>query len=89
MQTIWKYQIIVGVNDLTMPRGASVLAVQVQHGIPTMWALVNPNAVHDRRRFVVYGTGHPIDSTADAGYVGTFQMMGGDLVWHVFEDRHN
>ena len=39
------------------------------------------------RRYVeVYGTGHQIE-TMGREYVDTFQLMGGSLVFHVFEVR--
>lgn len=38
-----------------------------------------------RRRFRVYGTGHPMAAGYDAWHVGTFQTHGGHGVWHVFE----
>lgn len=49
-----------------------------------LWALVDPQADTTVRRFAVHGTGHPgVDATGT--YVGTYQLAGGQLVFHVFE----
>lgn len=39
-----------------------------------------------KRRFGMYGTGHTMPGTF-AHYVGTFQMNGGEFVFHVYTDR--
>jgi hypothetical protein len=84
MTTIYKYTLEPGRTVLELPDGAQVLTVQMQHGSPCMWALVDLARPIGRRFFDVYGTGHAMP--ADPGrYVATFQMEGGALVWHVFE----
>lgn len=83
--TIWKYQF--AVEDevvLRMPRGATVLSVQTQDGRPCLWALVDPQKPTVDRRFELYGTGHPVQGLVGK-HVGTFQMHGGALVFHMFE----
>jgi hypothetical protein len=83
---VWKQPIPVdGAFELLMPRGARVLTVQVQGTIPCVWMLVDPAAAPERRRFRLAGTGHPIENAADLDYVGTFQIHGGALVFHLFE----
>ena len=82
--TIWKYA--VPVEDMftqAMPRGAKVLAVQVQNDDPQMWALVNEDEPPCERVFRVVGTGYPVEMGLE--YVGTFQLYGGRLVFHLFE----
>jgi hypothetical protein len=70
---------------LDMPRGARILSVQAQRETPCIWALVDANEVAlERRRFRIFGTGHPVDSYIGA-FLGTFQLAHGDLVFHVFE----
>lgn len=84
MSTIYKYKLQPGRTVLDLPIGATPLSVQMQHGEPCMWALVEPHQPTTRRFFDVYGTGHGMP--ADPGhYVATFQMDGGALVWHVFD----
>lgn len=82
---VFKYSIIVlsDVVQLSMPLGAKPLCVQVQNGIPCMWALVDEeNALVDKK-FRIYGTGHPVDPEY-TDYIGTFQIDDGRLVFHVF-----
>lgn len=85
---VHKYR--VGLTDLfavEMPRGAQILDVQVQHGTPQMWALVDPEAPVERRQFRLAGTGHRVEMYGDQQpkHVGTFQLDGGALVFHLFE----
>lgn len=83
---IWKYPL--EVTDrlaLTMPPGAKFLTVQVQHGKCCLWALVDETKKDtDTRRIAIYGTGNPMPDEPGT-YIATFQMMGGDLVFHAFE----
>ena len=82
---VWKYQLNPGVTRLQMPMDAKVLHVEVQHGQPQLWALVQPtNEIRDRDFFVV-GTGHPFQEYLQPSHVGTFMLEGGALVFHVFE----
>lgn len=88
-KTIWKYEITAnGSQEIQMPVGAQVLSVQIQRLTPCMWALVNPSAMNEVRVFEVYGTGHPIvyDMGVSRVFIGTFQLHGGGLVFHVFEN---
>ncbi len=68
---------------VAMPEGAMPLDVQVQSGVITLWALVNPDARPVPRPFSIYGTGHTIENIGELSHIGTVQM--GCLVWHVFE----
>lgn len=72
---------------LQMPNGAKVLSLQVQHGKPQLWILVNENnSTMTQRKFVTHGTGNPINPAVDPSkFVGTYQLDGGNLVFHVFE----
>lgn len=84
--TIYRYPIAISDNiTLMLPKGAQLLTAQVQHGIPRVWALVDPTAPAEPRRLYVYGTGHPTQSGSQR-YLGTMQLSGGMLVFHVFED---
>jgi hypothetical protein len=84
-KTIWKFPLTPDCA-LSMPVGSIILTVQVQEQIPCLWALVDPAAPHERRCFRTYGTGHPVAD--DSGeYIGTFQLNGGVLVFHVFEEK--
>ena len=83
---IWKYQLeVVPQQTLEMPFSSKILTVQVQQEIPCIWALVNPGLYLVEREIRIVGTGHELDFTALAKYLGTFQELNGSLVWHVFE----
>lgn len=89
MLTVYKYPLILDDwQDIDLPVGARSLAVQMQHGVPQLWALVDPAAPLVPRRFRIAGTGHPINLGADGtrlDYIGTFQLQAGALVFHLFE----
>jgi len=46
--------------------------------------MVNPKAPKQRREIEIIGTGNPTEE-ANRRYIGTFQQLGGRLVWHAFE----
>lgn len=88
-RAVWKYPLqfppMAGdVYVVPMPAGARVLTAQMQAGLLAIWALVDPTAEPEPRRFRVAGTGHPIEQEI-AAYIGTFQLADGALVFHVFE----
>ena len=84
-KTIWKYEIPDGqIVTVSMPKGARLLSVQVQRGVPMLWALVDPKAPVERRTFHIAGTGWDFDPDG-LNYVGTFQVSGGEFVFHLFE----
>lgn len=87
MRTVWKFPIDPSdVIEVDMPEGAHVLTVQTQGDQVCMWALVNPDRPTERRFFRMAGTGHPIDEELGALiWIGTFQLHGGRLVFHLFE----
>jgi hypothetical protein len=88
MRTIWKYELLTtDEQTVLMPMLAELLAVQVQNDKPCVWALVDPEQKQTRRGFRVYGTEQSLpNTTALAGkYVGTYQLEGGSLVFHVFD----
>ena len=82
MKTIWKFPVPFPHGDIIMPKGANVLALQIQHGIPTLWAEVDPDNPNETHHLAIYGTGHPIDPGAGS-YIGTFQSP--PFVWHVYD----
>ena len=88
MRRVYKYPLeVVDRQTIEHPRGARLLCVQMQGDGPCLWALVNPDNPPVETTFRIVGTGHPIEDADDLGYVGTFQMMGGGLVFHVFKER--
>ena len=94
--TIWKFPFeITDTQVISMPEGANILTVQVQNGEPCIWAIVNESAKLISRKIRVAGTGHTLpqmevnQTSLSAGlrvYIGTIQMNGGALIFHVFDE---
>lgn len=88
MKKVFKYQIEARDSQtITMPKGAEILTVQVQHGEPCIWALVNPDNEPEEVKLRIHGTGHNVPSSELLSYIGTFQLHGGNFVFHVFRER--
>jgi hypothetical protein len=82
--TIYKYPIeVTDSQTARIPEGAQILDTQMQNGTPCIWALVDPDAVLRDRTVYVFGTGHHVPSEP-LQHIGTFQIMGGNLVFHAF-----
>lgn len=82
-KTVWKYTLEPEIT-LHMPRGAGVLSVHAQGAEVCLWALVDPNAEAEPRRFVVAGTGHALPDEP-LRFLGSAHLHDGALVFHVFE----
>lgn len=82
--TVYKFPIgCIGVPvDVEMPEKSRWLTMQMQHGVPTLWALVDLFTPRVMKRVILIGTGHSYDRLGD--YIGTAQTDSG-LVWHAFE----
>jgi len=81
MKTIYKYTLDSQDCTLQLPKGAELLTVQLQNGIPTLWALVNPMTVTEERHICIVGTGWDVEDNMK--YITTY--MDGYFVWHAFE----
>lgn len=83
--TIYKYQIeITSKQKVRLPINAEILTAQMQGDTLCLWALVEEGNSTEDRIIEVFGTGHPMSDDARR-HIGTTQMHGGALVWHVFE----
>jgi hypothetical protein len=83
MKTIWKFTLkTTDEQVIEMPRGAKLLTVQMQDNRPQLWALVDSVKPNEQRTIATFGTGNPAE---DGEYIGTYQMRGGELVFHVFD----
>lgn len=82
---IWKYPLSPGCTEISMPMDALLLAIQVQHGVAHVWALVNPSEPFTSRKILTFGTGHPIPDDLSLVFIDTFQLEGGAFVFHAFE----
>ena len=82
MRTVWKFNIPLE-GSIAMPDGAQPLAVQVQDGAPCLWAMVDPSQPSVLYPIHVMDTGQRMAEPVGR-YVGTFQLAGGSLVFHLF-----
>ena len=88
MKTIFKYPLAVqDEQEIMLPAGARVLCVQVQRGVPCLWAVVDPEIGKLSHTIHIRGTGHPVEGIENFEYMGTFQLSGGDFIFHVFHER--
>jgi hypothetical protein len=85
MKVIWKFPVGPGRFSVEIPSGATFLSVQTQLGRPQMWFMCDPHAIPRDRWFRVQPTGLEFDF--EEKYLGTFQLEGGELVFHLFEER--
>lgn len=84
MKTIWKFQLKTeDIQTIIIPRNSKFLSVQMQNKIPCLWALVNPDEETIKRKIEIFGTGIPMDENPRT-FIDTFQLYGGQLVFHVF-----
>jgi hypothetical protein len=67
---------------MNMPAGAKLLTMQLQGGVPTIWAEVDTDNPMEPRKIATFGTGWELPEEPGQ-YVGTFQE--GPFVWHVYE----
>jgi len=89
METIYKYELeITDLQEISIPDKAKILTVQLQHGTPCLWCLVNPEMHLRPYHIVTKVTGRDIEDGFNGEYVGTYQLKcklaDGDFVGHVF-----
>ena len=83
---VYKYPLPLGDwVSVYMPQGAEPLCVQTQRGSPCLWARITVGAPPVMHHFRIAGTGHDLGSNVGR-HIGSFQLNGGDLVFHVFAD---
>jgi len=86
MKRIYKYELKADPGFVVnMPKYAEILCVQVQGDTPCIWASVDPDEPMQSRVFEIVPTGSAIPDYAKLNYLGTFQLLGGAIVFHVFE----
>lgn len=82
-KVIYKYQVGLGDNFISLPEGAYILSVHEQVGVIYFWAMVDPQAPPKDRKFKVCFTGEYIYEQS-LMFLGTVHSENG-LVYHVFE----
>ena len=93
MKTVYKYELAISnIQELSLPYGAKILTVQVQHSqsmtgdVVCLWAEVDTEQPGKQpHTIVIYGTGQPIDAEHEHQYIGTFQLERGAFIGHVYE----
>ncbi len=85
--TIYKYSIPSDdYFQIELPVEAKILTIQIQHGNPQMWVLLDPSKPVVPRYFRRSGTGHLINEPLeDLEYIGTCQGSYDHLILHLFE----
>lgn len=89
--TIWKFEIPAQDRfKVIMPKKHKIVHVAVQNNVPCMWAQVGPYPTlaeevdNAEFNFRLVGTGHPIPDIDQLEHVGSFQLHGGALVFHLY-----
>jgi hypothetical protein len=88
MKAIWKYEIKPDIKKYKMPKGAEILSLQTQFGVPCIWVLVDENEKESYKELEIFGTGHKIpdlEGNKERKFIGTFLVGGDNLVFHAFE----
>lgn len=86
MKRVFKYPIeVTDVQTVDAPADWEPLSVQMQGETLCLWALIDDDQPTTSHRVFVHGTGHEVHAGADR-FVGTFQVGGGALVFHVFTE---
>jgi len=67
-----------------MPVGYEILSCSVWFGIPCLWVMVDPDVFDVDVNISVQTTGDFSDFE-NLKFIGTIQIMNGDLFYHVFE----
>lgn len=87
VKAVYKYVLtdVVGeAQHVPMQVGAEIVSCQVQRGNIMLWAIVDLDAELEVRHFLIEVTGYPLPGNP-VRYLGTVQLEGGTLVFHVFE----
>lgn len=86
MRVVYKY--VVDVADtvtVQMPHGAELLHLDMQMGLPCIWALVDTDQKEVPHQFAWRGTGHDCSGLRADQHVGTVLLHSGRLVFHLFD----
>jgi hypothetical protein len=88
MRKVFKYTLVFAEEQtLTLPLGAQILHVALQHGQPRLWALVDVDIIDTTpRNILMRGTGHAVEALGVLDHISTMSMDYGDLILHWFEE---
>ena len=86
MKTIFKYKLgTTDHQDIEFPKDTELISAQAIGEELYIWAKVDPEQHMEKREIRVIGTGHTVYDDEKLRHLGTTQMFGGTLIWHVFE----
>lgn len=86
MHAIHKFPLTDAPQQLVrMPRNAKIIALQLQRGILTLWAMVETKNPMAYRGIEVRVTGDYPLGNMHGDYLGTLQFEGGDFILHYFD----
>lgn len=74
-------------QNIQIHKGYQFLTVDTQSEKPCIWALVDDEAPITVARIRTHGTGHEIYESENLHYIGSYHLLRGQLVFHVFEDK--
>lgn len=89
MKTIHKKTLAVAdLQQVAVPEGAGFLSVQVQNGTICLWYSCDTDRREPSyRKVAMAGTGHDANHCEGLRFLGTVQLAGGALVFHVFVEN--
>lgn len=82
---ILKWTLTTGEQTISMPEHAEIISAQEQQGAIVMWALCPEYVNYLPRKFLVWPTGTSLPVYTHLAHVSTVQLIGGSLVYHVFD----
>lgn len=74
-------------QNIQIHKGYQILTVDTQNEKPCIWALVDDEAPIIVASIRTHGTGHEVYEPDNLQYIGSYQLLKGRLVFHVFEDK--
>ena len=87
MKRIFKYELLVAdIQTIDTHTYFEPLSIEMQNEKPVLYAIIDDETPKQNVVLRTYGTGVQLDDyeTRDH-YIGTYMLMGGDLVYHVFK----
>jgi len=83
MVTVYKYDLSLDVNEVSIPLDSRVMCVMEQGGVIRLWAFVDTDKPIITRTFLIYGTGSDIKDQ-EIWYIGTVKLAFELLSFHLF-----
>jgi hypothetical protein len=93
-RVIWKFPVTTqtvgddGSCKIAAPTGAEFYSVEIQHGRPVLYAIVDPEATIVTHTVYIFFTGETVpDDILRKKFLGTLMVENGMLVMHFWADR--